>query len=429
LTVPLRYLCCLERWLRLLDLPQVQVLWEKTSQTASYQWMLFSWSLLFIFQKWISTVKWLASRGFATVQDTHTQHFRVVADGTLSSGGPSGCPTMLLPTLEAFDTSFNDLWAHRIIIQNDPIWTQPLPPDQFWQASQPKYSPLPPSDYGALPRAPAPAPSPCQDRLLPDQSKQQRKPDFMARTALFEPCTPFQPGQGPMGYMVNNTDSTTQYPRLAATPGKEPCLICFRSSFTQPFNVCQFSSCIGNRRKPRETQRLHIDLAQEPWRSKPEAFWQPIVEWLQLPTMRPFIRPTKGLCLLTPSAKWSLVIKPHSLEPVAHPFVELDIDLTGDILPPIIQPTIPQPILSVPVSSTPAFPVPKFHHGPPSSILGRHHWPTAPETQAVVIAAPCWLLDTLVLITPFLDKQTFRTTFCLSQTFNHGVMGTSLSFT
>jgi hypothetical protein len=65
----------LDQWLRLLDLPQVQVLWEKYGRTTSYQWILLSWSLLFIFQKWISTVKWLKSCGFATVQDTHTQHF------------------------------------------------------------------------------------------------------------------------------------------------------------------------------------------------------------------------------------------------------------------------------------------------------------------------------------------------------------------
>jgi hypothetical protein len=35
----------LEQWLCLLDLPQVQVLWEKTSCTASYQWMLSCWSI------------------------------------------------------------------------------------------------------------------------------------------------------------------------------------------------------------------------------------------------------------------------------------------------------------------------------------------------------------------------------------------------
>jgi hypothetical protein len=132
------------------------------------------------------------------------------------------------------------------------------------------------------------------DRSSLDQAKRQRESDFTSSTALFEPATPFQLGQRPMGYMVNNTNRTTQYPRLAATPGKEPCLICFWSSFAPLFNVCQFSSCIGNKRKRRETQHLHIDLAQDPWRSKPEVFWQPIIEWLQLPTICPFIHPTTG---------------------------------------------------------------------------------------------------------------------------------------
>jgi hypothetical protein len=93
--------------------------------------MLSSWSLLSIFQKWIATVKWLASRGFVTVQDTHTQHYRVIADSSLSSAGPSGRPTMLAPTLEAFDAHLHDIWDHRIIIHNDPSWANPPPMDQF----------------------------------------------------------------------------------------------------------------------------------------------------------------------------------------------------------------------------------------------------------------------------------------------------------
>jgi hypothetical protein len=215
--------------------------------------------------------------------------------------------------VEAFDASFNDIWAHQIIIHNDPIWTHPPPPDQFQQEAIPRYCPPPTPDYCALLSAnycallsaKPPAQTLRHDRSPLDQAKQQREPDFTSSTALFKPTTPFQPGQRPMGYMVNNTDRTTQYPRLAATPGKEPCLICFQSSFAPPFNICQFSSCIGNKRKHQETQCLHIDLTQDTWHSKPEVFWQPIVEWLQLPTIRPFIRPTNGFRRLTPSAKWS----------------------------------------------------------------------------------------------------------------------------
>jgi hypothetical protein len=275
--------------------------------------MLSCWSLLFIFQKWISTVKWLASRGFATVQDTHTQQFRVIADGSVSSGGPNGHPTMLLPMLEAFDASFNDIWAHRIIIHNDSLWTHLPPPDQFrpevvpcyCPPSNPVYSAPPGANYCVLPGTRATAQPLRSDRSSLNQANRQREPDFTSSITLFEPVTPFQPGQRPMGYMVNNTDRTTQYPRLAATPGKEPCLICFRSSFAPPFNVCQFSSCIGNKHKRQETQCLHIDLAKDLWHSKPEVFWQPIVEWLQLPTICPFICPTEGFRCLTPLAKWS----------------------------------------------------------------------------------------------------------------------------
>jgi hypothetical protein len=107
-----------------------------------------------------------------------------------------------------------------------------------------------------------------------------------------------------MAYMMHNVDCSTPYPKLTDIPGKDPCLICFRSSFLPPYNICQFSSCIGKQRRRREAKRLHIDIAAEPWRSKPEAFWQPIVEWLQLPVITPFVRPTAAFRLLTPSTAW-----------------------------------------------------------------------------------------------------------------------------
>jgi hypothetical protein len=56
-----------------------------------------------------------------------------------------------------------------------------------------------------------------------------------------------------MGYMMHNVDRSTPYPKLSEIPGKEPCLICFRSSFPPPYNICQFSSCIGNQRRRRES--------------------------------------------------------------------------------------------------------------------------------------------------------------------------------
>jgi hypothetical protein len=114
---------------------------------------------------------------------------------------------------------------------------------------------------------------------------------------------------------------------------------------------------------------------------------------------------------------------------VAHPFVELDIDVTDDILPPILQP----PDLSSPlpgqVSSPPAFRVPPFYHGPPPLIHGCHCWPTAPDTHAIITVTSSSLLDILVLVTPYLDQQALRTILSLSTTFWCGIIGTTLSFT
>jgi hypothetical protein len=73
--------------------------------------------------------------------------------------------------------------------------------------------------------------------------------------------------------------------------------------------------------------------------------------------------------------------------------------------------------------------VPSFHHGPPPSIHGCQRWPLAPDAHGISTLLLCPLHDVLVLITPFLDEPSFCQTFCLSKTFNCGVIDTPLSFT
>jgi hypothetical protein len=48
----------------------------------------------------------------------------------------------------------------------------------------------------------------------------------------------------------------------------------------------------------------HVDLAVEPWASKPEAFWDQIVAWLKLPGVSLIVRPSAFLKAKTPAAAW-----------------------------------------------------------------------------------------------------------------------------
>jgi hypothetical protein len=64
------------------------------------------------------------------------------------------------------------------------------------------------------------------------------------------------------------------------------------------------ASCISTKRK-RRPRRLHIDLSVDPWRSKPEAYWQSVVDFLKIPGVDAVLQPTATFKQLTPAASWS----------------------------------------------------------------------------------------------------------------------------
>jgi hypothetical protein len=108
-----------------------------------------------------------------------------------------------------------------------------------------------------------------------------------------------------MNYLFKSmVPDNIQYPKMTDNDGKVDCLICFCSAFPSPHNVYQLDTCIAHTRQ--RHQRLHIDLSIEPWRSKPEAYWQPVVDWLvKLPSVGKLANPTAAIKLITPSANWT----------------------------------------------------------------------------------------------------------------------------
>jgi hypothetical protein len=126
-------------WLCLLaDALAVLFLWEQCPRHASYQRMLSCWSLLHIFQRWLAAIKWQQTRGFATVQDSSTLQYRVIADGRTSSN-ISHHQSTILTALAAYNNStFTQLLADRVLstmISSEPARLLPIysirPPSQF----------------------------------------------------------------------------------------------------------------------------------------------------------------------------------------------------------------------------------------------------------------------------------------------------------
>jgi hypothetical protein len=180
----------------------------------------------------------------------------------------------------------------------------PPPADHFRPTCAPPRMPRAPVPAPFCPLPPYPYP-PGHPPTHNPPLKRPREP-FVASKSLLKLAAPIPEGQRFMTYLFKSLPMNTAYPKLAANDGKD-CLICFRSAFQSPHNVCQLDTCIALKRRQRggENKRLHIDLTQEPWRSKPEAYWQPVITWLQIPAVSALIKPTAAFRTITPSSNWT----------------------------------------------------------------------------------------------------------------------------
>jgi hypothetical protein len=188
------------------------------------------------------------------------------------------------------------------MVHNDMLWNLPSPADHFRPCPPPPHVLRVPSLTPALE---APFQYPAGHPPSRDAANKRPREPFVASKGLLKLAAPIPAGQRLMTYLFDAMPAHTQYPKMTNNDGKADCLICFRSAFPSPHNSCQLESCIALKRRQRDNQRLHIDLAVEPWRSKPEAYWQPVVAWLRLPGVDALIRPTAAFKKLTPSANWT----------------------------------------------------------------------------------------------------------------------------
>ena len=133
--------------------------------------------------------------------------------------------------------------------------------------------------------------------------KQPKIPDFISATALMVPVVPLPVNcRSTTMTMVRRIQAPVPFPRLPSQNGTLQ-TICLNSAFPPPYNCCVLRLC-GDKKSVPRTPRLHIDLHQEPWRSKPEAYWAPMVAFLMNAQVHPHLRPSAALKLVTPNTKW-----------------------------------------------------------------------------------------------------------------------------
>jgi hypothetical protein len=148
------------------------------------------------------------------------------------------------------------------------VWSSPVPQGHFASSPSSKHPPTASvlnSDGGAK-----------RSRISLAGSSGKIAPDFINRTPLLEAVVPFT-SQRSLAQQILTRLSRTQFPKFETSSGT--LTMCFLSAFVSPHNCCVLRKCVDRKRQP----RLHVDLGQEPWRSKPEAFWGPLVQFLQDP--------------------------------------------------------------------------------------------------------------------------------------------------
>ena len=210
----------------------------------------------------------------------------------LDSQLPSHIPgrtDSLIDSLKQYDTIFETRWFRSSFM--DSIWTAPLPSGHGGE---------PANDMSKNLHEYTDAGDQATTKRLKLAGIKHKNPDFISQKPPMEVTSPIPTQNTLLNTLFSRFQRPIQFPRLKNTNGTLQ-TICLNSAFNQPHNCCVTRNC-GDRKN--RIPRLHIDLAREPWRSKPEGYWYPLVQFLQNDAVYQHIRPTEALKRLTPSAKW-----------------------------------------------------------------------------------------------------------------------------
>jgi hypothetical protein len=277
---------------KLLERHQVQTLWAMNSKDPTYIWFQSLRSLLYLFQRLTTASMWKLNSGFVSgypvnicpyTQDS--QHF--------------------LNLIQEWDADQLMTWGRDRLAGGSFFTAGTVIHSSHFQRGPERHPPPVPRD----------TPFPADKKPEPRQPAVKRPrevptPDFVAAQPLFELAAPPKDNRGIVTIFTQASPQNAAKPALPNGQDGKSVLICFASSCCAPFNVCNLAAChAGQARRvrkngPAPTAFSHVDLAVEPWASKPETFWAHIVAWLKLPGVSLTVRPSAFLKAKTGSAAW-----------------------------------------------------------------------------------------------------------------------------
>jgi hypothetical protein len=277
----------LKAWSVLPDNPNVHTIWSQHPGQATYQWLQSLQHLLSIFQAWIKWLRYHPTHGFLEAYDTQgSKH--LLLDNQIPSSIPDRQDS-LIQVLQQFDISFQARWYQNTTY--DAVWSSPIPQGHCLDSPSPTKHP--PSSIAPDSGAPA-----TKRRKPLSGLSAQSVPDFVNSTQLVEAVIPFT-SHRPMAQQLLTRLARTPFPKFETSTGT--LTLCFLSAFAPPYNSCVRAKCMDRKRQC----RMHVDLSQEPWRSKSESFWKPLVQFLQDPLVAVHLRPSPAFRRVTPSVTWT----------------------------------------------------------------------------------------------------------------------------
>jgi hypothetical protein len=277
----------IKMWSILPDSHNVHGLWSKSPLQATYQWFAALQQLLLIEQSWIKRLHYHPDNGFFHARDDADNRYLLLRSH-LQSHIP-GRTNSLGEALRQYDTKFEARWFGSWFM--DPVWTSPIPDGHSTPAPQDKHI-IQETQTEDL----------SQRKRLKLAGRKHNNPDFINALPPMEMIVPIPRGKSPTATMINRFQLPIPFPRLASASGTLQ-TICLNSAFVGTNNCCVLRLC-GDRRSVPRTERLHLDMSKEPWKSRPEPYWDSMVAFLKNETVAQHVRPTRAFCQATPSAKW-----------------------------------------------------------------------------------------------------------------------------
>jgi hypothetical protein len=278
----------LAQWGKLPDNTAVHHIWQPYQRLMTYLWFSTLRDALHIMHCWTKAQRFHPTQGFVSATDATTGTTSLLVTDSFPSHIP-GQNTNLVEAFARYDLQFTARWYDLTRHPHDASWQSQPPPDHFLVA------PAPTVLVKQEPR----------EKLSNKRLKttDPKVADFINPAHLFEAIVPLPRDKPAITTILARLPVGTRFPNMGEVDGKSP-FMCFHSSFPAPHNRCITSKC-KNWKTKHPLTRLHIDTSVEPWRSKPEAYWRPIVDFLQQTTVAAHFRPSATLIALTPGTTWA----------------------------------------------------------------------------------------------------------------------------